>query len=67
MDVVAAVPISVPGPVYDAERHPDEAVRRVLSHTFGDFEFINIHDGSECATEHLITSIVMPDFNNQSP
>lgn len=48
--------VSVIMPVYNAEKHLDEAINSILNQTFTEFEFIILNDGSIDKSEEIIRS-----------
>ncbi|WP_373032039.1 glycosyltransferase family 2 protein [Sulfurovum sp.] len=52
--------ISVVMPVYNGEKHLNEAIESILNQTYTDFEFIIINDGSTDKTEDIILSYKDP-------
>jgi glycosyltransferase involved in cell wall biosynthesis len=50
------VPVSVLMPVYNADKHLEEAIDSILNQSFTDFEFLIINDGSTDRSEEIILS-----------
>src|SRR5689334_22165094 len=54
-------PVSVYMPAFNVERYVADAVRSVLSQTFGDFELIVVDDGSTDRTLDILRDLARTD------